>query len=184
MKILVLMPVYETHEDIAYALYKALPKEIKEITFSMEMYTTYLRAIKSISPLDAYFQTLLATERVFENLKDNEDIIIFGNLPKKYKFDAIFAFQDNLETLPYEDKPLKKIEEIVKEVNDPVLNKYFIMPFYSAEDSQLNLTNCIASADFLTAYLETDPKLDKIKKEYEKKLKRLDNNNNNKKYNK
>lgn len=176
MKILVLMPVYDTHEDITYAIYSKMPHEVKEKVFGMNMYATYLKTIKKdVTPVEAYFNTLMVAEKIYEHLDEDEDIIIFGNLPKKYKFDAVFAFQDNTETLPYEDKWLKKVEELTAEIKDPVLEKYFVTPFYSAEDSQFNLTNCTATADFLAAYLQTDPKLDKIKREYEEKIKEIKN---------
>ena len=41
MKILVLMPVYDTHEDITYAIYSKMPHEVKEKVFGMNMYATY-----------------------------------------------------------------------------------------------------------------------------------------------
>ena len=174
MKILVLMPVYDTHEDITYAIYSKMPHEVKDKTFGMNMYSTYLKTIKKdVHPLEVYFDTLIAAEKIYEHLDEDEDIIILGNMPKKYKFDAVFSFQDNIETLPYEDKWLKKVEELIQDTNDEILTKYFNLPFYSAEDSQFNLTNCTATADFLAAYLQTDPKLDKIKREYEEKIKEI-----------
>lgn len=44
---------------------------------------------------------------------------------------------------------------------------------YTAEDSKMALHNCTATADFLAAYLATDPHLDRITKEYHKRLKEL-----------
>ena len=174
MKILVLMPVYDTHEDMTYAIYSKMPHEIKEKVFGMNMYATYLKTIKkNTNPLETYFDTLMTVEKIYENLKEDEDIIILGNMPKKYKFDAVFTFQDNIETLPYEDKWLTKVEELIQDANDEILTKYFVTPFYSEEDSQMDLTNCTATADFLAAYLQTDPKLDKIKREYEEKIKEI-----------
>ncbi len=174
MKILVLMPVYDTHEDITYAIYSKLPHEVKEKVFGMNMYSSYLKAIKTnLTPFEAYFETLMVTEKVYESCGADEDLIIFGNLPKKYKFDAVFTFQDNIEALPYKDLWLDKIDEVATEVSDPILDKYFTKPFYSEEDSQTDLIDCTAAADFLAAYLQTDPKLDKIKREYEEKIKEI-----------
>ena len=171
MKILVLMPVYDTHEDFTYAIYSKMPHEIKDQTFGMNMYNTYLKTIKkNVNPLETYFATLMTAEKICENLKEDENIIVLGNMPKKYKFDAIFSFQDNLEALPYEDKWLKKVAEVIQDTNEELLTKYFDWPFYSAEDSQLNLTDCVATADFLAAYLQTDARLDRIQNEYKKKL--------------
>ena len=73
------------------------------------------------------------------------------------------------------DVVLKKVEELIQDANDEILTKYFVTPFYSEEDSQMDLTNCTATADFLAAYLQTDPKLDKIKREYEEKIKEIKN---------
>ena len=132
MKILVLMPVYDTHEDMTYAIYSKMPHEIKEKMFGMNMYATYLKTIKkNTNPLETYFDTLMTVEKIYENLKEDDDIIILGNMPKKYKFDAVFTFQDNIETLPYEDKWLKKVEELIKDTNDEILTKYFDSPFHN-----------------------------------------------------
>lgn len=35
-------------------------------------------------------------------------------MPKDFKFDAVFNFQDMEETLPYEDKFMDKIKESLK----------------------------------------------------------------------
>ena len=92
---------------------------------------------------------------------------------------VIFLNSDTTETkrneIEKEIRATKNVEELTTEINDPILEKYFVTPFYSAEDSQFNLTNCTAAADFLAAYLQTDPKLDKIKREYEEKIKEIKN---------
>lgn len=171
MKILVLMPTYLTHEDYSYAIWSKMTHEAKEKSFSMPMFASYLQTANSKkNVLEAYFDTLLSVERIYENLKADEDLIVFGNMPKKYKFDIVFSFQDGGEKLAYDDPWLRKVEEIVDEANDEVLNRIFDKPFYAAEDAYMELTNCLATADFLSAYLQTDPKLDKIKKEYEERV--------------
>ena len=110
MKILVLMPVYDTHEDITYAIYSKMPHEVKDKTFGMNMYSTYLKTIKKdTSPLEAYFDTLMTVEKIYENLKEDEDIIILGNMPKKYKFDAVFSFQDNILNRSYNQQLCHKL---------------------------------------------------------------------------
>ena len=49
---------------------------------------------------------------------------------------------------------------------------------HKAEESKMALHDCKATADFLTNYLKTDPKLDDIKKEYEIKSKMIEENKN------
>ena len=41
----------------------------------------------------------MTVEKNYENLEEDDDKIILSNMPKKYKFDDVFTFKDNRETL-------------------------------------------------------------------------------------
>lgn len=169
MKILVLMPCDERMAYYAAKIYKELPSEIKDIAFSMPMFMDYLVSSKFVGNwVYAFFDSFVSMKNIYKTAaKNKEDLIVFGTAPKNMKFDAIFSFQDNSKQLPYEDKFLGKVKEIVKD--EPKLAAY-LENLYGAEDSQFNLYNCDATAGFLAEYIKTDPKLDDIRAKYEGKL--------------
>lgn len=174
MKILLLMPCDEQHTHAATAIYKALPKEVKEITFAMPMFMEYLTSTKLVGNwIMAFYDSLVSAENVYKTaVSSNDDLIIIGNVSKDNCsfFDAIFNCQDIEESLDYQDNFLDKIKEIVAE--DEKLSKR-VANMYDNSDSKLALHNCAAIADFLSAYLKTDAKLEEIEKHYKKKLKEL-----------
>ena len=98
----------------------------------------------------------------------NKDIL--DEICGKYKFDAIFNFQDIEEDLPFKDEFAAKVKDLVQ--SEEVLAK-LINNLYDNKDSIMPLHNCLATADFLSAYIKTDPGLDKLKTEYQKKLENL-----------
>ena len=170
MKILVLMPCDERMTYYAAKIYKELPNDVKDITFSMPMFMDYLISSKIVGNwVYAFFDSFVSMKNIYKTAaKQKEDLIVFGTAPKNMKFDAIFSFQEDAEQLPYKDLFLGKVKEIVKD--EPKLTAY-VENLYSAEDSQFNLYNCKATAGFLAEYLKTDPKLEDIKAKYESKLK-------------
>ena len=170
MKILVLMPCDERMTYIAAKIYKELPNEVKDITFSMPMFMDYLVSSKIVGNwVYAFFDAFVSMKNIYKAAaKEKDDLIVFGTAPKNMKFDAIFSFQDDAEQMPYKDNFLGKVREIVED--EPKLTAY-VENLYGAEDSIFNLYNCNASAGFLADYLKTDPKLDEIKAKYEGKLK-------------
>lgn len=174
MKILLLMPCDEQHTHLATAIYKALPKNVKENTFAMPMFMEYLISTKIVGNwVMAFYDALVSAENVYKgSVSSNEDLIIIGNVSKNNCnfFDAVFNCQDIEESLEYQDKFLEKIKEMVSE--DEGLSKR-LENMYNNEDSKMPLHNCVAVADFLSAYLRTDAKLDEIEKQYKKKLKEL-----------
>jgi len=87
-------------------------------------------------------------------------------MPKKYKFDLIVNFQDLVESLPYEDKFVEMMKKKV-EGDD---NLTSMLDMYTNEDSKLSMHNALATADFLSKYIETDPHLEDIEADYEKRL--------------
>ncbi len=172
MKILVLMPLDESSVYMASGLYKNVPHEIQDCFFAMPMFMEYLvETGQSQNFFEALFFTVLAAEKLYDATKPEEPLIIVGNMPKKYKFDAIFNFQDINEDLPFQDNFTTKVKELVKD-EEMLLNK--INDMYTNEDSQLALHNLVATADFLTAYLQTDPGIEKITEEYQQRLKEIE----------
>ena len=170
MKILVLMPCDERMTYIAAKIYKELPNEIKDITFSMPMFMDYLVSSKIVGNwVYAFFDAFVSMKNIYKAAaKEKDDLIVFGTAPKNMKFDAIFSFQDDAEQMPYKDKFLRKVKEIVK---DEQKLAAYIENLYGAEDSKFNLYNCTATAGFLAEYIKTDPKLEEIRAKYEGKLK-------------
>lgn len=169
MKILVLMPLQEQSAYMAMGIYKALPAEVKDKCFCMPAFMDYL-VVSKICPNWEYalFDTLFASQKILE--VPDEDVIIIGNVKKDYQFDAIFNFQDLNEDMKYNDPFLDTMRE---KVASEELLANMVNDMYRAEDSRMTLHNCQATADFLAAYLGTDPHLDDLKKEYEEKLKAL-----------
>lgn len=152
---------------MANGLYRSLPTEVREKTFAMPMFMQYCITTKTTPNwLYATFDALVAVNHVYDAAGKN-DLIVIGNCSKNLKFDAIFNFQDLTLDLPFKDLLMEKTIELVKESED--LYKY-VNNLYSNEDSKMPLHNIQASADFLAAYLDTDPKLDEIKKQYEDRI--------------
>lgn len=169
MRILVLMPLRQEASDMAAALYNALPEEIKDVTFPMPTYMEYLVLTKqSPNYLFSCFDTLYSAEKIYEtSVRENLDLMIFGNINSKYKFDKVFNFQDIDNALLYEDKFIERVAEDVKS-EDKLLS--MVNNLHKKEESSLALTNCSAAAEFLAAYMKTDPHLEEIEKEYKKKV--------------
>lgn len=174
MKILVLMPCDEQHVYAAAGIYKALPSEMKECCFPMPMFMDYLIQNKIVGNwIFAFFDALASMKSVYKTAVANGDnILVIGTAPKDFEFDAVFSFQDIEETMDYQDLFLDKIiKPSVKE--DDLLNQ-MVSNLYELSDVEFTLTDCIASADFLTAYMETEikNKLAALKAQYEGKLKK------------
>lgn len=114
---------------------------------------------------------MYASKKLLSALNKNDDYLLIGNAPADVKFDAIFNFQDIEVDEKYEDKFLEKVAELVKA--DESLYT-LVSNLHTADESKMCLHNCIATADFLAAYMGTDPQpqLDKIKEKYEETLKK------------
>ena len=175
MKILVLMPCDEQHVYAAAGIYKALPQEMKEITFPMPMFMDYLIETKIVGNwIMAFFDSLVSAKNLYcAAEKQNDNLLIIGTAPANMEFDAVFNFQDIEESLPYQDNFLEKIKVAVK--SDDMLTK-LIADLVGADSSKLALHNCVATADFLTKYMKTDikNKLEILRKQYENQLKGVD----------
>ena len=171
MKILVLMPLDERCVPAATAIYQALPKEVKDITFAIPMYMEYLVKAKiEGSWEEAVVRSLFSSKKLLDVLKPEDDYILIGNAPKDFKFDAIFNFQDIDKSLPYKDVFLDKVKSIFNVDEEPLL-KGLLGNLYSGESSTFSLHNCIATADFLAKYIKTiniEETYNKVIKEYQK----------------
>lgn len=172
MKILVLMPNDERQVYNCVGLFKAFDKKMAKKIFLMPLFEDYLvKNGLAANWTEAVGDTIVVAEKMCAA----KDMIIFGNVHTSVKFDAIFNFQDAEESLPYKDIFLDKIIDLAAhEWNEPVLTKFFVdNGFYAATSSILALHNYKATADFLTAYLQTDPKLDEIAARYKIDMNRI-----------
>ena len=169
MKILVLMPLDEKWTYIATGLYRALPNDVRDKTFTMPMFMQYCITTKTAQNWAyAVYNAVVAAKHVYEAAeKAQDDLIVIGNCSADLEFDAIFNFQDPDEDLPYEDRYVDKLKLLVKD--DEVLSSW--LKLHEGSESKMPLHNYAASADFLTAYLDTDPHLEKIRDEYKDKVK-------------
>lgn len=172
MKILLLMPCDEQHAHAAAGIYKALPQEMKDITFPMPMFMDYLIQTKIVGNwIMAFFDTLISAKNIYRTAEQNNDnLIIIGTAPAEMEFDAVFNFQEIEESLPYKDSFLEKIREAVK--SDEKLSR-MVNNLVPGSQSKMALRDCAATADFLSKYIKTDikNKLEVLRKEYEQQLK-------------
>lgn len=180
MKILILMPLQEQYTYAGMGIYKAMPQEIKDVTFVMPMYMDYLVQTKLTDDwISAAFDAIVSVRNTYNTAVEHDyDMVVIGNAPAECEFDAVFNFQDIEEELPYVDKFIEKIKELIAtsdKADEEEKNSLLavIGNLHEASESKLSLINCVATADFITSYLKTDPKLDKIKLEYERRLKEL-----------
>lgn len=181
MKILVLMPLREDCVYMAEKIYNSMSHEAKDKTFVMPCFMEYLVFTKITPNWDyALFDAIISAKTMYKAaVESDDDIIIIGNMPSEYKFDQVFNMQSAEEELPYNDPAITNLQQLIitndkltDEERRPLLD--LIGDMHKNEESELALINCVATADFLTAYLQTDPKLDKIKEEYENKKKELE----------
>ena len=165
------MPCDEQHVYAAAGIYKALPQEMKDVTFPMPMFMDYLIQNKIVGNwVMAFFDSLVSMKGIYRAANEkNEDLLIIGTAPADMEFDAVFNFQEIEESLPYEDKFIEKIRVAVK--SEELLTD-LIADLVGADASKLALRDCVATADFLTKYMKTDikNKLEKLRKEYENQL--------------
>ena len=171
MKILVLMPCDERAIHASAEIYRNMSKETKEKSFFMPLYIDYLRQMSlSRTLIEAFYDALVSAKMLIKSATEDDDLIIFGNVGRDLcEFDVVFNFQDIEESLPYSDKFLDKVKEIV--VEDDLLYSY-VSNLHLADESKMALHNCAATADFLGAYIKADveKKVKRIKEEYEKKI--------------
>lgn len=163
-----MMPLDEQHVHAATGIYKKLEKKYQEVTFAMPMFMEYL-IDTGVSKNWTYatYDTILSSKSFCEAAKEkNNDLIIIGNVDKKYEFDAIFNFQEINEALPYKDNFIEHLLKLDVVQTDPVLLNP-INNLYPASASQLALKNCSATADFINRYMKTDPHINEIQQLYD-----------------
>lgn len=178
MKILVLMPCDEQHIYAAAGIYKALPDELKQVTFPMPMFMEYLVTTRVADDwVGALFYALLSAKKLTiaaaqEADQDNNHLIIIGNTNADLEFDAVFSFQDIEETMEYKDVFIEKLIDLVAS-EAPLVDQ--LKNLHTKEEVKLPLMDCVASADFLSKYIKTGvkTKLEKLKQEYEEEIKKV-----------
>lgn len=172
MKILVLMPCDEQHVHAAAGIYKALPQELKEQCFPMPMFMDYLIQNKVVGNwIFAFFDSMISLKSIYKTADVNkDDLIVIGTAPKDFEFDVVFSFQEIDNKEEYKDNFLEKVIKPVVAKDETLYS--MVSNLYNVDDVQFALHNCIASADFLAAYIKTDvkEKLEVLKKEYEKQI--------------
>lgn len=175
MRILVLMPLDERAVPMSMALWRELPSELQEQTFNVVGYMDYLVQSKLVGNwVTAMFYSLMAAEKVIKATDKNENLIVFGNTNKKYKFDIVLNMQDMEVAEPYKDNFLEEVKSIVLPTNEKPLIK-LIDNTYDASASILSLINIDASAALLVDLIKSDNKaaIEELKHQYAEKLELL-----------
>lgn len=178
MKILVLMPLDEKWVYMAEGIYDKLPLEVRNKTFAMPMFMQYCITTKLTKNwVEAALDALISLKQIYAAAGQQGDLIVIGNSDKGLKYDAVFNFQDLEFDMPFKDALMDRVKTVLEPHKE--VFKY-ISNLYTDEDSKMPLHNTRATADFLAAYLQTDPKIEQIEKEYRDKLKNGQYNQNNK----
>lgn len=176
MKILLLMPIDEKWSFMAAAIFNQLSDKAKDACFSLAMFSEWQIVTKKLIigadlPINwntATFGSLMkAKEWYKQREKDNKDCIIIGNVDASLSFDAVFNFQDEFEDLKYKDLYIEKLQDAFKDTR-VITNA---LTLHKQEESKMTLHNIAATATFISAYCETDPHLEEIKKKYSATLK-------------
>lgn len=183
MKILVLMPVGTEYSATGFEFYKNLSDYASNSTIVICNVVDYLLETNAQDNYGiAVLNAITGTEKIYEEaVENNEDIVIFGNVNKKYDFDLVFNFQDaNDDTLPYKDLLIEKMREISFDSDVPAEELEFYN-LHTADESQLTLKNSKATAELISELLASKPiinqqdKNEQIKKIYEIHLQELTN---------
>lgn len=174
MKILVLMPLDERSVYMANGIYSGLSPYAKDRTLVMPMFMQYTITTKLSEGWEyAVFSALVAAKNVYEAAqKAKDDLIIIGNCDASLEFDIVFNFQDIEKDEDYQDKFLNKLTEIIETKSDDEDKAKLLawLNLHKAEESKMPLHNVNATADFLSAYLETDPHIEEIHAKYKEQV--------------
>lgn len=165
MKILVLSPIYDTMAPAQEAIFSQMSKEAQDVVFFESIYASYLISYKKATNwAEASYLALKGGEHAYNIAKEKKtNLIICGNISTSFKFDTIFNFQDIDEDLPYQDVMINYIKKQFDK--EEPLRRYFDS-LYRTADSTFTLHNCKATADFLSRFLLSEPKLEELKKKY------------------
>ena len=176
MKILVLVPNNLNNLEYCMQIWEKLNPKVQEKSFCIPMYMQYLvETGQAKDQTEAFFYAMRSAEMVYKNIKVGEVGIIFGNMNKGYKFDAIFNFQNNNYEL-YKDYFIEALNEVIKPDGDDdsaykTLSKY-TTNLHEANESSLILMNIDAASEFINNYTSTDVEqtLNELKTNYLKQL--------------
>lgn len=165
MRILVLVPLDGRHAAEVMSIRKNLTAEENNHICDMVNFIDYLLNLKVVNTYNEAFRR--AINGLFceyeSSVKSNSDLIVFGNAPKKLKFDAVFTWQGGWD----KDLVIEQYKEIFHD-NQEALE---LFDFYGPSDSKFILDRVEPTAGFLRDYLQTDPHLEKIREKYKDKLK-------------
>lgn len=168
MNILVLMPLNERQVYAATGIYKNLPTDVQEKTFPMPMYMQYLISTKRASNwMEA---AIFSIACAINFCKQHEEVVILGNLPMdKKSFDRVYNFQDIEQNMPYKDEAINKLIETIGDSDSDEDSKNHLLKYlgnlHVADESEMALHNCRATAGFLGKMSTSDPHLERFKEE-------------------
>lgn len=152
-RILVLTPINERLTYACAGIWKGLDDRTKKMCYFAPIYAEYLKETRTKNFIIAAYESMITFNelaRVSEEKK--EDIILFGNVSKKYKFDKIFSFNLGLD---YDDHQLFSSE--IQSVLDDEFQDLKKENLYQAEDSSMILENNLdAIAHFMNQLLLAD----------------------------
>lgn len=140
------------------------------------MYIQYLIETKQAASLaEAYFYAARSAEMLYKRAKEEDNLVIFGNMSINYKFDAVFNFQNNTFDA-YRDVFLEALNEVLKddEETNELLTQY-TKNLHKADESSLILVNIDAASNFINSYMSTnvEQQLIELQQNYLSKLKEI-----------
>lgn len=181
MKILVLTPCNGLHVNYTATIIKdILEKKSDSIeVFSIPMYVEYLVAVGKVKDkVEGFFYAMRAAEYVY-NQRKKPNLIIFGNMSKKFDFDSVFNFQED-KVLQYTDFFIQGLNEAIKPDGEDDSAYQFLSQFttnlHEADESCLTLVNPSATSEFLVNYCnaEVEEKLERLKQNFMTELEKID----------
>lgn len=170
MRILVLMPCNKTFakqcQEIAKEFLDRNPKNVN--VFIIPMFMEYLTVTNQASGVvESLFFAIKAAQLAYEA----DNTIIFGNIPKDYKFDAVFEFNQD-----YVDYFIDAINEVISgDDEDSKKLKAYTTNLYGREDSRLQLHDVKATVKFLIDYCNSsgEAEIKELEEKYKKKIEKI-----------
>ena len=152
-RILVLTPINERLTYACAGIWKSMDDRTRKMSYFAPLYAEYLKETRTKNFIVAAYESIITFNelaRVSEERK--EDIVLFGNVSKKYKFDKVFSFNSGLD---YDDHQL--LSDEIQSVLDDDFADLKKENLYQAEDSSMILENNLdAIAHFMNQLLLAD----------------------------
>lgn len=152
-RILVLTPINERLTYACAGIWKSLDDRTKKMTYFAPLYAEYLKETRTKNFIFAAYESMITfNELARVSAEKKEDIVLFGNVSKKYKFDKIFSFNLGLD---YDDHLL--LSDEIQSVLDGDFEDLKRDNLYDAEDASMILENNLdAIAHFINKLLLAD----------------------------